>query len=292
MSSESDIKLLTKTVNAIRQTGKSLSDSDSIAVVNLANQHLKTSLSDMLDLSSPETYVFGCIRGDIKSLLMQLREIENKSNESPTFIFLGNFTGREKNSIEVTVLLCCLQLLHPKQYFVLKGRYETSQMSSIYGISREATKRKTPEIIKPILDYFDRLPECAKLNQEVYCTSLGIRNQSCDQKDQQLWNEYSPDIAGWNLSTEDNQIFTFGNDILNQFLSDVNCSLCLSCARTPPSNYRSYDYTHPMLSLWSNCTDISEFNNPSAVLVVRQSEPKFVVNTYDRKGGLIISELT
>eukprot|EP00744_Colponema_vietnamica_P004224 GILI01006344.1.p1 GENE.GILI01006344.1~~GILI01006344.1.p1 ORF type:complete len:1365 (-),score=249.38 GILI01006344.1:229-3816(-) len=102
--------------------------------------------ANVVTLSSPCVVV-----GDIHGNMDDLRAIVRKSggisgvwtdptkakNESPRFLFLGDYVDRGSSSLHVALSVCCAKLLCPDSVFLIRGNHESKDINATYGFLLE-----------------------------------------------------------------------------------------------------------------------------------------------------------
>lgn len=105
---------------------------------------------------------------------------EHGDIEGLDYLFLGNFSGRGKYSLETICLLFALKLKHPSQVHILRGCMEDIRLSKVYGLADECQNRlgENPNdpssVFNKINKVFDYLPLAATILNKVFCMSSGI----------------------------------------------------------------------------------------------------------------------
>jgi protein phosphatase len=103
--------------------------------------------SDTVLKLRPPVKVFGSVHGQYGDLMRHfathgtLRSAggpldsteQNSDIEGLDYLFLGNFVGRGKYSLETVCLLFALKLKHPEQIHILRGCMEDVRLSKVYG---------------------------------------------------------------------------------------------------------------------------------------------------------------
>lgn len=74
-----------------------------------------------------ELFIVGDLHGDLKSLLLVLKEIDYESklaNSRNKLIFLGDYVDRGRSSIEVLYVICYLKHKFPNSVILMRGNHE------------------------------------------------------------------------------------------------------------------------------------------------------------------------
>lgn len=86
--------------------------------------------------------------GDIHGQLLELRHILNYigSPENKSYLFLGDYVDRGKQSIEVICLLYCLKIVYPKNVHLLRGNHEDPEINVKYGFYQECCQKYNVQV--------------------------------------------------------------------------------------------------------------------------------------------------
>ncbi|KAH8394900.1 hypothetical protein KR222_009431, partial [Zaprionus bogoriensis] len=176
-----------------------------------------------------------CIVGDLHGQFEDLlRIIKTKgSPETQTYLFLGDYVDRGKNSVETITLLLCYKLKYPLNVYLLRGNHESQSINQIYGFFDECKRRYSTKLWKYYVDCYSCMPIAAVISKRVFCchgglspnlrsidditiidrpTDIPISGVLCDL----LWSD--PDRSlGWNKNKRGIS-WVFGCDILERFL--------------------------------------------------------------------------
>ena len=215
-----------------------------------------------------EIFVIGDIHGNLNSLL-KIHEmiIEN----SPKYvIFLGDIVDRGPFQLECLIYICCLMLIEPERYFLLKGNHETIEMNDAYGFFQEFLQKfKEFDKFKEILSIYDALPICAIINNQILCLHGGIPtdiNALNEMKNvpttkihmkigisiyQMMWNDPKEEMEGFKGSFRGHGIFNFGKDVFNKFMSGNNLKFLIRAHECFPEGYKWF-FDERLLSIFSS----------------------------------------
>ena len=92
--------------------------------------------------------IFGSLHGQYGDLMRMFSQhgtqcslgTPESSNEGPTdiegldYLFLGNYVGRGRFSLETVCLLFALKLKYPDQIHLLRGCHEDIRLNRVYGL--------------------------------------------------------------------------------------------------------------------------------------------------------------
>lgn len=127
--------------------------------------------STLLQLSSPCVLV-GDIRGHYKTLLQILPIIDSYLKQSYRIVFLGGTIGHGENQLTTMMLFAWYKIMYPKQFFILRGCFESTGQARIYGsVLQRFAKNVKYSILSP---FFDSMPFAAILDGTAFVTTGGI----------------------------------------------------------------------------------------------------------------------
>jgi serine/threonine-protein phosphatase PP1 catalytic subunit len=133
----------------------------------------------LLELAAPVKIV-GDIHGQFHDLLRIFKLCGFPPNSN--YLFMGDYVDRGKQSLETMVLLLCLKIKYPENFFLLRGNHETAEITKMYGFYDEC-KRRTLNGVKTwklFIDVFNTLPVAATIADKIFCVHGGL---SPDLKD-------------------------------------------------------------------------------------------------------------
>lgn len=181
--------------------------------------------------------------GDIHGQFVDLLRLFDLGGYPPTstYIFLGDYVDRGKQSLETICLLLAYKLKYPDNIYLLRGNHEDAKINRVYGFYDECKRRFNVRLWKIFCDCFNCLPMAALIDDKVLCMHGGLSPElnSLDQiKDIErpteipdygllcdlLWSDPSHDTEGWGESDRGVSC-TFGADKLVEFLEKNDLDL-------------------------------------------------------------------
>lgn len=261
-------------------------------------EHAKSIFNEeelLLNLSqetNEETYVIGDIHGNLESL-MKIYDLIEK-NDPRYVIFLGDIVDRGQFQIECLLIVLALKILHPEQYYLLRGNHETVQMNKSYGFydvfMREfANSNRFIEITQ----LYDTIPICAILNDSILCLHGGIpQNFDFLSKLKELglkkvgrdvpafvdkgmyhifWNDPKEGLTGFADSYRGPGIKFYGQDVFEDFMEQNGLDYLIRSHECFPEGYRWY-FEGKLLSIFSaeNYRGGS-MPNPGTIAIVKEN---------------------
>jgi diadenosine tetraphosphatase ApaH/serine/threonine PP2A family protein phosphatase len=233
-----------------------------------------------------------CVVGDIHGNLDGLLRIFEQFGYPPncTYLFLGDYIDRGRNSCEVILLLFALKIIHPKCVHMLRGNHEFPDMASAYGFKAECESQFGLLLFEKIIDAFQYLPMAAVIGFN-FCVHGGIsprlQHWSQIRKIQKLprtapyensdamalvWSDPSPDVHVFGPSPRGCG-FVYGDEAVNQFTQADGVEHRI--IRAHESCPRGFDWPIPengkVLTVFSSC-DYCETGNDAAVALVHDQD--------------------
>ncbi|XP_020113959.1 serine/threonine-protein phosphatase PP1-like isoform X3 [Ananas comosus] len=176
------------------------------------------------------------ICGDIHGQFADLLRLFECGGFPPTstYIFLGDYVDRGKQSLETICLLLAYKIKYPDKIFLLRGNHEDAKINRVYGFYDECKRRFNVRLWKIFCDCFNCLPIAAIIDQKILCMHGGLSPElnSLDQLREitrpteipdygllcdLLWSDPDSDVQGWGTSDRGVSC-TFGADKLVEFL--------------------------------------------------------------------------
>ena len=241
-------------------------------------------------ISDPDDEIF--IIGDIHGNLHSLKKLHAMiiENNPKYVIFLGDLVDRGPSQLECLIFICCLKLLEPERYFILKGNHETIEMNDAYGFTQEFLQKfKDADKFKEILSIYDVLPICATVNNQILCLHGGIPTDINALKDmknvpttkihmkigisiyQIMWNDPKEKLEGFMESFRGPGIFLFGEDVFNKFMEANNLDFLIRAHECFPEGYRWF-FNERLLSIFSSDNYRGpSYPNPGSYAIIKNN---------------------
>ena len=146
----------------------------------MAKKILKSE-STLVRISAP-CRIVGAIFGRFDDLIRILCQTDGKSKQpaflTEQFVFLGDYTSKEKQSLECLVFLLAIKCKFPTCYAMLRGEKEiqrdVTDKRFLYSVRRHFDKDQAPTIIAELNEIFTLLPLAALVSQKILCVHGGI----------------------------------------------------------------------------------------------------------------------
>ncbi|KKM84978.1 hypothetical protein LCGC14_1293710 [marine sediment metagenome] len=241
-------------------------------------------------ISNPDDEIF--IIGDIHGNLQALKKLKAMiiENNPKYVIFLGDLVDRGPYQLECLIYVCCLKLLEPERYFILKGNHETLEMNEAYGFSQEFRQKfKGADKFKEILSIYDVLPICATINNQILCLHGGIPTDINALKEmknlpttkihmkigisiyQIMWNDPKENLEGFKESFRGPGIFFFGNDVFNKFMEANNLIFLIRAHECFPEGFKWFFNEHLLSIFSSDNYKGPSYPNPGSYAIIKNN---------------------
>ncbi|XP_032312045.1 serine/threonine-protein phosphatase alpha-3 isoform [Drosophila ananassae] len=207
----------------------------------------------LLDVSAP-IRVVGDIHGQYHDLLKILDHCGYPPQTS--YLFLGDYVDRGKNSVETITLLLALRVKFPKHVFLLRGNHESQSVNRVYGFFDECKRRYTVKLWKTFVDCYNCMPVAATISHRIFCCHGGLSPQLKDLSDissivrpaevpetgllcDLLWSD--PDRYGFGWTPSDRGVsYLYGRDVLEKFLQKHDFDLVCRAHQVVEDGYEFF----------------------------------------------------
>lgn len=287
-SKKETLDLINETINnlLVRLLPKNFTDRSYVTfkeseiklVCQLAIEVLKKEKS-LVPVSAP-VYVCGDIHGQYYDLL----RIFNCCSQpgQATYLFLGDYVDRGKQSLETIMLLLIYKIKFPKHIILLRGNHEAAAINKIYGFYDECKNRVSLKSWKTFCDVFSFLPIAALIDEKILCMHGGLGpdlesvsqinniKRPCDVPDEGivcdlLWadpsdegiTDYSPNERGISV--------TFNSKVVKQFLEKNELDLIVRAHQVVEEGYEFFA-NQTLVTVFSAPNYTGEFDNNGSVM--------------------------
>ena len=133
----------------------------------------------LLDLEAP-IKICGDIHGQYYDLLRIFEHCGYPGEHS--YIFLGDYVDRGKQSLETICLLMAYKIKFPNKLHLLRGNHESSITNRIYGFYDECKnkyfiigkRRYNVKLWRSFTELFNYLPVAALIDEKILCMHGGL----------------------------------------------------------------------------------------------------------------------
>ncbi|KAK3600901.1 hypothetical protein CHS0354_019254 [Potamilus streckersoni] len=236
----------------------------------------------LVELSAPVN-ICGDIHGQYDDLLQHFDNCGYPPDSN--YLFLGDYVDRGKRSLECICLLLAYKIKYPENIFLLRGNHECASINRIYGFYDECKRRYNIKLWKTFTDCFNCLPITALVEGTIFAMHGGLSPDLVSFEQLQnlerplnvpdnglvcdlLWSDPDEDITGWG-DNDRGVSFTFGGDIVDEFLEKHNCSLIVRGHQVVEDGYQFFQ-KRKLVTVFSAPNYCGEFDNAAAILIVSE----------------------
>ncbi|XP_039127425.1 serine/threonine-protein phosphatase PP1-like [Dioscorea cayenensis subsp. rotundata] len=205
---------------------------------------------------------------------------------SSSYLFLGDYVDRGKQSLETICLLLAYKLKYPDKLFLLRGNHEDPKINRVYGFYDECKRRFNVRLWKIFTDCFNCLPVAALIDDKILCMHGGLSPDlnSLEQiKDIErpteipesgllcdlLWSDPDSGTEGWGNSDRGVSC-TFGADKLIEFLDKHELDLIVRGHQVVEDGYEFFGQRR-LVTIFSAPNYCGDFDNAGALLSIDDS---------------------
>ncbi|KAK9161598.1 hypothetical protein Syun_007939 [Stephania yunnanensis] len=246
-------------------------------------RHLLLSQPNLLHLKAP-IKICGDIHGQYQDLLRMFEY--GGFPPASTYLFLGDYVDRGKQSLETICLLLAYKIRYPDKVFLLRGNHEDAKINRIYGFYDECKRRFNVRLWKIFTDCFNCLPVAALIDEKILCMHGGLSpelhnvNQIaeierpteipdsgllCDL----LWSDPDQRVEGW-ADSDRGVSCTFGADRVVEFLEKNDLDLICRGHQVVEDGYEFFAKRR-LVTIFSAPNYGGEFDNAGALLSVDEA---------------------
>jgi serine/threonine-protein phosphatase PP1 catalytic subunit len=235
----------------------------------------------LLKIEAP-LYICGDIHGQYYDLL-RVFDILNYPPQS-TFLFLGDYVDRGKQSLECLLLLLSLKIKYPDKIFLLRGNHECEALNKIYGFFDECKRRLSIKCFKKITNLFNIMPISALINENILCMHGGLSKdlQNIEQINKILrptdipnecllcdilWSDPNESLNEDFGSNERNISVTFSKDVVKNFLEKNNLDLICRAHQVVEEGFEFFA-DMKLVTIFTAPNYMGEFDNNGGILEV------------------------
>ncbi|KAL1463389.1 hypothetical protein WDU94_015144 [Cyamophila willieti] len=237
----------------------------------------------LLEIPAP-LKVCGDIHGQYSDLLQAFEY--GKFPPASRYLFLGDYVDRGRNSLETICLLLAYKIKYTSTFHLLRGNHECANINKVYGFYDECKRRYNVKLWKVFTDCFNCMPVAAIIDSKIFCCHGGLspflnnleqikrlprptrvpeEGLLCDL----LWSDPQKGISGWG-ENDRGVSFTFGEDVVHQFLHKHNMDLVCRAHQVVEEGYEFFARRR-LVTLFSAPNYCGEFDNAGAMMSVDEN---------------------
>ncbi|SCU88355.1 LAMI_0D09780g1_1 [Lachancea mirantina] len=234
----------------------------------------------LLRLQAP-IKVVGDVHGQFTDLLRILKL--SGVPQDTSYLFLGDYVDRGKQSLETMLLLLCYKIKYPDRFFMLRGNHESANVTKMYGFYDECKRRLSTKCWKMFVDVFNTLPFAAVVQGKIFCVHGGISPdlrrlsdieriaRPTDVPDEGmltdlLWSDPDASVSDWSVNDRGVSV-TFGKKNVLDFCSQFNFDLVIRGHMVVEDGYEFFA-KKKFVTVFSAPNYCGEFRNWGAVMSV------------------------
>jgi len=237
----------------------------------------------LIELEAP-LHICGDIHGQYYDLL-RIFEYCGYPGDN-TYLFLGDYVDRGKQSLETICLLLCYKIKYPDKVTLLRGNHESSVTNRIYGFYDECKRRYNVRIWKSFTELFNYLPVAAIIDDKILCMHGGlspelknIQNISdiprptdipdtgllCDL----LWSDPDKDVAEYDENDRGVSVI-FGEKIVTEFNKKNDLDLIIRAHQVVDDGYEFFAQRQ-LITIFSAPNYCGEFDNSAGIMIIDEA---------------------
>ena len=266
---------------------KEISETNSLSIEEikyLCKKSLEIFMEEpvFLELSSP-IIICGDIHGQFRDLL-RLFDFGGVPPKK-TYLFLGDYVDRGKNSIETISLLLAYKIKYPKNIYLLRGNHECEMINRTYGFFDECKRRYDIRIWKLFSDCFNWLPISALINERILCMHGGLSpeltNINCLKKIVRptevpdkgllcdlLWSDPEKGVKDWAPNQRGISVL-FNEKIIKNTVRDFDIDLICRAHQVVENGYEFFAQRR-LVTVFSAPNYCGQFDNAGGFMIVDQ----------------------
>ncbi|VDO92463.1 unnamed protein product [Soboliphyme baturini] len=211
----------------------------------------------------------------------------------------GDYVDRGTENLEVICTLLILKILHPEDFFLLRGNHESRAINRNYGFSLECRNRLNYLTWLKFEDTLDCLPLVALISHRVLCMHGGLSPSWLDLEEIDkfsrplsipesgiicdiLWSDPDPTIKGYRQNDIRGAGYFFGTDVIMDACERFNVDLIVRAHECMPNGYKTYA-DNRLATIFSDAN--YELGNSAAVMTInKHCQCQFTVFKPVKKG--------
>jgi len=229
------------------------------------------------------------ICGDIHAQFADLLRLFNQNGWPPKvrYMFLGDYVDRGPANIETILLMFCLKVRSPNDFFLLRGNHETRSINRVYGFYDEVKDRYDQDLYEVCNTVFDYMPLSGLVSKRILCMHGGISPDLASFDDiakirrpmvevpdtgliaDLLWADPRKDAHGYEPSTRGIS-FEFGADVVIELCDVLGLDLVARAHQVVNDGYEFFADDR-LITLFSAPDYCNQFTNSGGILCIEKS---------------------
>ncbi|XP_060656266.1 serine/threonine-protein phosphatase alpha-3 isoform-like [Drosophila nasuta] len=229
----------------------------------------------------PPVKICGDVHGQFEDLLRILAS--SGYPPSTTYLFLGDYVDRGRQSIETLTLLLAYKVRYPHGIWLLRGNHECANINRIYGFYDECKRRYSVKLWRYFVDTYDCMPLAAVVGGRIFCVHGGLSpslrsfddilaiKRPCEIPEQGLvcdllWSDPDDRVLGWS-SNDRGVSVTFGADVVKSFCYRMGIDVICRAHQVVEDGYEFFA-RRQLVTVFSAPNYCGMFDNSGAIMVV------------------------
>ena len=192
-----------------------------------------------LHLNGP-IHVVGSLDANYDRLLTIFKQYGKPSQTR--YLFLGNYVNKGRGGSDIIILLCAFKVLYPNNIYFLRGKHELRSIcqSDQYPLNFDSECKEKKLDYELFISLFDCMPIAALIGNSIFCVHSGISPMASPEDIENferpsslestfikdfLLSVPNNDVEGYTVAIDIKQIFKFGKEAVQVFLTTNNYKL-------------------------------------------------------------------
>jgi len=237
----------------------------------------------LVELEAP-LHVCGDIHGQYYDLLRIFEHCGYPGEYS--YLFLGDYVDRGKQSLETVCLLLCYKIKYPEKVTLLRGNHESSVTNRIYGFYDECKRRYNVRIWRSFTELFNWLPVAAIIDEKILCMHGGLSPELKNIQNIQditrptdipdtgllcdlLWSDPDKDVLEYEENDRGVSVI-FGEKIVQDFNKKNDLDLIIRAHQVVDDGYEFFAQRQ-LITIFSAPNYCGEFDNSAGIMIIDES---------------------
>jgi len=237
----------------------------------------------LVELEAP-LHVCGDIHGQYYDLLRIFEHCGYPGEYS--YLFLGDYVDRGKQSLETVCLLLCYKIKYPEKVTLLRGNHESSVTNRIYGFYDECKRRYNVRIWRSFTELFNWLPVAAIIDEKILCMHGGLSPELKNMQNIQditrptdipdtgllcdlLWSDPDKDVLEYEENDRGVSVI-FGEKIVQDFNKKNDLDLIIRAHQVVDDGYEFFAQRQ-LITIFSAPNYCGEFDNSAGIMIIDES---------------------
>ncbi len=237
----------------------------------------------LVELEAP-LHVCGDIHGQYYDLLRIFDNCGYPGDYS--YLFLGDYVDRGKQSLETVCLLMCYKIKFPNKVTLLRGNHESSVTNRIYGFYDECKRRYNIRLWRSFTELFNFLPVAALIDEKILCMHGGLSPELKNMQSIEniprpteipdngllcdlLWADPDKDATDFDENDRGVSVI-FGEKVVEDFNKKNDLDLIIRAHQVVDDGYEFFA-KRQLITIFSAPNYCGEFDNSAGILIIDEA---------------------